>query len=436
MNYLIIIIICWIVIDIFRYIKYTQTYHRLNRGDDKRDTNEKNIRKMLDDLKNHPDIFESLILDIFLNRIRLEDMNRDEVCDALFEMIGENENYREEIGKLVKRFQIIKRKEGIKIFTNNSHHKKRLRYQKHELVSWFNILPIYLLTQIVRIIVSIYMHIIRYKSYKINHNGLKIWYTQFDPNKGTPLVFFHPSVGGVSLQFTILNHLRKNYNIIMPEIPGIAFIDNYDKPPSLSEIINNVHDFILTKYFETHNIDESKLKINIMGHSLGCTICGAYINMYPKNINNFFCIEGQIFFPRAFRLIEDFESKIEDIPTEDLITVPLLHRDLYVQYFIFKRVTLDYTMIFDLEEEDMKHIKIHMYHIKNDRRILIRPQLEYALKKNIQITYHLFDGNYSHGSFVLNKTIRNYIINNIRKIYDENNNKIDFIIQTNKCVVE
>jgi pimeloyl-ACP methyl ester carboxylesterase len=357
----------------------------------------------------------------------MEDMNFDDVCTSLYEMIGEHEQYLNDITNLVKKYQSKFNEQGRNVFTSTTYH-KRVRHFKHTIVAWFTILPVYLITRLGGIVVEIYMRCIGYRCYKFK-NRLKIWYNKYDQTKGNPLIFFHASVGGVTIQVASLDYFSKHHNIIMPEIPGVSFIDTYDKPPLISEIIENVHEFVLNHYVTRceRSINSSDIKINLMGHSLGCTVCSAYINRYPRHIDNFFCVEGQIFFPRAIRLSEDFVMNIEDIPTEDWITVPLFHRDLYVQYFMIKCITLDATMIFDLTNDDNKHIKIHMYHIKNDRRILIRPQLEYAIRKKIKITHHLFDGDFSHGSFAFNKKVRKYIMNNIREIYDEC--KIKTIIQ-------
>lgn len=418
-------ILLWLVIDIYRYIKYTLAYRRLNSHPEHRDTNHKNIKNILDDLKMYPDICEELIHDLFFNKLRLEDMNFDDVCSSIFEMIGEYEQYRDTVKKIVKRFQLLKRNKGKEIFTSKLKH-HRIRHNKHDIIAWFTIFPVYLITRCIKFVVHLYMKILGYSCYRFS-NGLNIWYNSYDKKKGIPLVFFHASVGGVSVQAASLKYLLTNHNIIIPEIPGVSFIDTYDLPPSISDIIENVHEFVLhhyinnkSNYYTDYYVDNAKLKINLMGHSLGCTICSSYINKYPQYVGSLFCVEGQIFFPRALRISEDFVSKMEDIPAEDLITVPLFHRDLYVQYFIIKRLTLDATMIFDMSEESCKNIKIHMYHIKNDRKLLIRPQLEYATRKNIKLTYHLFDGDYSHGSFAFNKKIRDYVMKNIQQIYDDN----------------
>lgn len=418
LNFWTVLLLIWLLVDVYRYIRYYFTYHKLNSYPEHRDTDHRNIEKLLKDLAKYPDILGDLINDLFFNKVRMEDMNFEEVCMSIFEMIGEYEQYQDSIKQIVGQYQLLLMKRGEHVFTSNVHH-DRVRHNKHNIISWFNILPIYLLTRGVNVGVMMYMKYLGYKCYRFE-SGLKIWYNEYDQKKGTPLVFFHASVGGVTFQAPSIGHLHNNRNIIMPEIPGVSFIDTYECPPSISEIIENVNEFILNHYIDNNIDNETNIKINLMGHSLGCTICSAYINKYPKCIDHFFCVEGQIFFPRALRISEDFASKPEDIPAEDLIIVPLFHRDLYVQYFMIKRLTLDSTMLFDMDDEGFKNIKIHMYHIKIDRKILIRPQLEYAAHKKIKLDYHLFDGDYSHGSFATNKKVRDYVLDNIQKVYLDN----------------
>lgn len=430
MNAWIIILTLWIAIDVVRYIRYLFACYRLNNHQPDRDTNHKNIKIMIEDLKKDPVLLANTIMDIFYFKVKMEDMCFDDVCDALYELFSQDPQYREDIKLLVKKLQLReKRLRNRTIFTSNIYH-NRLRHGYRKLKSWFPILPIYLITRGVGLLVTIYMKILGYR-YFLFKNGLKIWYSCYDKKKGVPLIFFHPSVGGVSLQFTVLKYFHNTHNIIMPEIPGVSFLDHPDKPPAISEIINDVHTFITQHYIEESltsksnqssiKVDHSKLKINLMGNSLGCSICAAYINMYPKIVDNFFCVEGQIFFPRALRIFAAFEAHIGNIPSADLISVPFFHRELYVQYFMFKRLTLDFTCIYDMTTDDNKHIKIHMYHIKNDQRLLIKPQLEYAHKKHIPITYHLFDGDYSHGAFVLSGEFKKYVVKDIQRVYDEQN---------------
>lgn len=414
--------ILWIVIDICRYIRYVINYKKFNEPVKHRDTNHENIKILLKDLDENTDMFEILIKDLFFNKMEIEDVNYDDVCLSIFEMVGEFNEYRDEIKKLVKRFQLKMRKQKRNVFTS-PHRSLRVKSQKHDIKSWFNILPIYMLTRSINIYVSTYMLFLGYK-HKTCDNGLKIWYSPYKKEYGTPIVFFHGSVGGLTVQYFALKYFYFKHNIIFPEIPGISFLDADDKPPALSEIIDNVNDFL--QYYAKEqmtdseiNNDPDKLKINLLGHSLGTILCASYINKYPKNIDTFFCVEGQIFFHRIMKVCTELNRELKEIPQEDLISVPLFHRDLYVQYFLIKRFTMDYTMLYDMSSEDKKKIKIYMYHAENDSRLLIQPQIEYAKRKNIQIKYHLFPGNLPHGAFVLNQNMRNYVLNDIYNIYDQ-----------------
>ena len=104
-----------------------------------------------------------------------------------------------------------------------------------------------------------------------------------------------------------------------------------------NDIIDDVNDFVSNFVNENNNI-----KINLMGHSLGNCLCATYINRHPECINNFFCVEGQIFFHRSLKIYRDFYVSPFELPIDDLLTVPLFHRDLtYVQYFMYKKLSID-----------------------------------------------------------------------------------------------
>jgi hypothetical protein len=412
------ILLIWIIIDIFRYIQYLALYKLFNTDHPIRDHNHKNISLMINDLKSDPDMLKNIITDIFFSQISLENMCYNDVLDAMYELCNLDTLFFNDIKLMIDN---LIQSEALKkrIIFNSKQYHNRLRYKSNKLKSWFLPLPLYLITKIVWLSVITYMKYLGYKSHTLD-DGLIIWYSEYDKSKGTPLVFFHPSVGGVALQYTILKHLHKTHNIIMPEIPGLSFIDSYDKPLSINKIVADVHSFITTKYMDnSQNSEITENKINLMGNSLGCSICCAYINMYPKTIDNFFCVEGQIFFPRGLKIFASFEQNIFDNQFDEILTLPFFHRDLYVQYFMYKRLSLDLTYLFDLNSDDKKHIKLHMYHVKDDSRILIKPQLKYACNKKFSLTYHLFDGDYSHGAFVLSNKFKQYVIDDIQKIYSE-----------------
>ena len=402
----------WIIIDIIRYVQYLALYKLFNTDHPIRDHDHKNINLMIKDLKSNPHILKNIITDIFFSQISLENMCYDDVINAMYELCNLDPQYLDDIKEMINNLKQSEELNQRIIFNSNQFH-NRLRYKSNNLKSWFLPLPVYLATKIVWLSVITYMIYLGYKRHTLK-DGLIIWYNEYDKTKGTPLVFFHPSVGGVALQYTILKHLHKTHNIIMPEIPGLSFIDSNDKPLSIKQIVTDVHTFITDKY-----INDTEIKINLMGNSLGCSICCAYINMYPKIIDNFFCVEGQIFFPRGLKIFSSFEQNALNNIIDEFFTIPFFHRDLYIQYFMYKRISLDLTSLFDLDSDDKKHIKLHMYHVKDDNIILIKPQLKYALKKKFPLTYHIFDGTYSHGAFVLSNEFKQYVINDIQKNYSK-----------------
>src|SRR5436309_764380 len=110
MNIWFTILLVWFIIDMIRYVMYVLTYRKLDSPELHRDTNHKNIIKMLNDLKQNPSLLHDLLIDMFYSRIKLEDMNFDDVYDVLFELIGEYSQYRDDVRKLIKDFQLREKK--------------------------------------------------------------------------------------------------------------------------------------------------------------------------------------------------------------------------------------------------------------------------------------------------------------------------------------
>lgn len=260
------------------------------------------------------------------------------------------------------------------------------------------------------------MTYLRYNKF-ITKSGIAIWYNDYHEKRKQPLLFLHAAVGGVSVQFPLLQYFNSNYNIIMPEIPGLSFTDPIDTPLYIHEIVNELNDFIRSVYINKYYIRSDDFKINLMGHSLGNSICCGLINMYPYLINDFYCIEGQIFFPQCLSTYKDFYTNVKNLSFYDYSTVLFLHRDIYAQYFLNKCLSFDLCFIYNLENE-RKHINVYMFHLTMDKKIKIEPQINYAKLKNIPITFELFDESLAHGSFVTSTNFRNKIINKINSIYN------------------
>lgn len=406
---LILITVCWLAIDICRYVMYRIMHHKFSKEKYAPMLNRANIKKILNDLRNCPGFLEDAIRNIYFNKVSLEDMNFVDVCKSIHEIVGKDPQHINAIKTLVKEYQIRERKTGNrKILQSNAIH-PRIRDSNYSLKSWFHMLPLYISTRMANAITHIYMMILGYK-HKVTKNGIHIWFSLYDDKKGTPLIFLHASIGGVVMILFLLRYYYKNYNIIIPEIPGISFVYTSD-PPNVVDIVEDVYSFINCDYNNKCAID----KINIMGHSLGNTLCTAFIIKNPRLVDNFFCVEGQIFPQGALRIYSIMSANFKEIPYEDFFTVPLFQRNIYTQYYVIKKIPID-CVIFDLI--DNPQLKIHMFHVKNDNKIRIYPQLNYAHHKSIHVSYHIFEKRYQHGAFVTRNDFQSYVLKKIQELYN------------------
>jgi pimeloyl-ACP methyl ester carboxylesterase len=421
--------ICYIVIELVRYVRYLKIYNILNRlnryGNDSRtqsvkksksekfniDDKTDNYRKFLDDLENYPELMEDNIKDLYCSQIELECINYDDVCESFFDIVERDSSYINKIKKLVKKYKLYVKqhfKRNI-LPTDKTTKSKKIKLRRSDINSWFQLLPMYSFIKTYDFLINIYMRIIGYSM--VSYNGLNIWHNGYDPKRGKPIVFFHASVGGVTLQISTLHKYSKKYNLIMPDIPGMNFTDSGNIPLTMKKVCDTVIDFMKKQYTDKDDCFENK--INLMGHSLGNNFCCYLINRYPILIDNFFCIEGQIFFHRSLKIYKEFERNIFDIPITDILSVPLLYRDMYVQYFIQRLLKADESFIYDLSNTNSSHINIHMFHSKTDKKFLIDAQLQYADIKDIPLICHIFTGGQKHGAFILDSEFREYIFKQI-----------------------
>lgn len=408
-----ILIMIWFIIDIIRYIYYYKMYIELNKPINPSIGKNTGTTNFLNDIKMHPEIFMENLNDIFYGKIKPEDMKYTNVCEAIYFITNKNKDYINEIKHTIKYVQIYYRQKYKRnIFIGNNNH-RFIKFGHINIKSWFYILPFYIVTKCFGLIIYYYAKYLGYKSY-IYPNKIRIWYRTYDAKKGHPLIYMHSSVGGISLIYTLLKHFINNYNIIIPEIPGISFIETSTKPPNIKETTHTIHTFINNIYMKDVETD-TKIKFNLIGHSLGTIMCISYINQYPDTIDTFFCIEGMLFTSRILKYFADIEIPIIELPFHEIFTIPLFHRNIYVQYTLLKLLSIENCFLYD--NNNIEHINIIMFHIRNDDRILIEPQLEYARVKHIPITYHIFNNNLFHGSFILNKNMRDYIIHAIDNKY-------------------
>jgi pimeloyl-ACP methyl ester carboxylesterase len=426
--------IIYILIEVVRYIRYLKIYHMLNKmnrydngsyppntrksDSDKRRVGNRmnNFDKFMIDLETYPELLEDNLKDLYYAKTKtdLDDMNFEDVCESIYDMVDRNPKYISKIKKILKSYKSYQwETHKRKIFrgkTNNN----RFMLRRTDIKSWFQLLPIYIVIKIYDFLINSYMRLIGYNV--TNMNGIDIWHNGYDPRKGKPILFFHASVGGVTLQVATLHKYSQKYNLIMPDIPGMNFTDSGDPPFTMAKVCDTLIDFTKRNYSD--DFSARSTQFHLMGHSLGNNFCCYLINHYPQLVDRYFCIEGQIFFHRSLKVYKEFEANVLEVPAHDLLTFPLLHRDVYAQYFIQRLMKLDEAFIYDLDSDENSHIKIYMYHSKSDSKFLIDAQLKYADIKEIPLDYHIFKGARSHGAFILNSEFRDYIFKRIEAKLD------------------
>lgn len=455
----IISLMCYIIIELLRYVRYIKLYRKLSDVKQTRDMNHNNVKSFFKsfDGKNIS-LFGDNIGDMYNNQVRLCDIKYSDACESLYDMLGRNDIYIDKIKQHTKNYQIyMKRNKNVDVLTGKYLY-NRIKWGRDKLKSWFMVLPIYLITKCYAYIIHMYMiHILGYECYGCK-NGMLIWHNGYDKKRGRPIIYLHASVGGISIMVSMIRHFRNKHNIILPEIPGLSFIETNNAPPTVTQIADDIHSFIITQYNIINNNDngtimndntfttcdnescetiyserddesyikedgnvldgEDKFMIDVMGHSLGNNIACGIINRYPGMINNFYCVEGYIFPHGALNSYRYFNYDLCELPRHTWLMTPLMYRNLWVQYFVKRNITLDECFLYNLNGRRYRHINIYMFHIQNDYLFRIDKQLTYARLNRYNINYKIFNGEYGHGSFITSPKIRNNIIADIEHIHN------------------
>jgi hypothetical protein len=428
--YKLFVIILFIIYEISQYIEYNDMKETM-RNIKKKETNKETINKIMEDLDNYPDLFMKNVEDYFDGN---NESNGKNISDMVSHLMGDGSHcgkYKEEMINKIHNMRKLQHYHNISNPVINSalndiHNcKDNEEYGKNEdsySKSMFLMTPILLIFSTYAISVELYMlsHSFTFEEFE----GLKIWHNGYNPKKGKPLLFYHCSIGGVSVYKNMVKYLGKHYNIIMPEIICLSFhCRNNIKRPSMLEIMENVNEFIYGKKYKYIG------KINLMGHSFGVLLCSRMINHHPEKIDNLFCVEGQLFYHGSFNIFKTFHDENYSFGSlGEILSLFFFDRNINVQYYMRNIISAN-DFIYDLENE-RSHIKVQVFHMKNDRRIPIDTQIEYSLVKKIIIKYHIFrdekmfggghsanKNSHMHGEFITNSIMQKYVLSELRNIY-------------------
>lgn len=392
--------------------RYDDCHDKQSGNSQKCRSHNHNYSMLLDDLEEHPELITDNLCDFYMGNTDLSSMSYDGACDALYDIVERDPMHIKQIKRIFKKYKSYQEDCGIDVFTN-SKPIPRLEFRRSDIKAWFQPLPLYLAITLYDHIVTAYMHSLGLEL--SSFRGIDVWTNGYDPERGNPIIFFHASVGGITMQIGPIVKYMSKFNLIMPNIPGMNFSDTGEVPMTLTAVAKRMRDFVRTAYSSDFNYDDRC--VDLMGHSIGNSYCCATINRYPEFARRFFCVEGQIFFHRSMKVYAEFETDPLTLPIADILSYPLLHRDMYAQFMIQRCVKANEVFIHEIGDLD-----VYMFHTETDKKFLINAQLKYADVKELPVYYHIYKKKTrkSHGAFVLDKPFRDYVYNEMCRITDKN----------------
>jgi hypothetical protein len=410
-NYLIIFLV-YSLAELANIIKYLFDYIKLNNKIICKACDTKYINNFMEDctMYDYNDIkneFEGL----FYNKVKLKNIDKTTLNRTICELVNGgmyNEKIiNEYINPNVKKIECkhdIKFKRKSK--TNNIN---QISFNKNELKSLYSPL-------IVCFIKLYFRHYANYKLEKIGlvkhhlDKGYTIWTNNYNPSKGTPIVFYHGSIGGLIFYTHIIDILSEKYNLILPEVPALCWGNYTHDLPHVHEMVDMLIEFTDKHY--------DNIMFNVVGHSLGCNFASCTINRHSDRVKNLVIIEGGVFYPNTMKNYHNFNKDLKDFGENqiiDLLSIPLFYKDLYVQYYFMRSMTIENILYGKSEFELRDSREIYFVYSENDNKIDYKSQIKYIKSKNIDSSYCIFE-NRCHGSFNTDRTMQKYVIDIFDKI--------------------
>jgi pimeloyl-ACP methyl ester carboxylesterase len=257
------------------------------------------------------------------------------------------------------------------------------------------------------------------------NNGLIIWYKIGLTKPNHANIFIHSSIGGLSIYKNFINKLSDKigdtYTTILLEIPGISFGNNIYIPPTIYSITQYLVSFI--KLNKINNI-------NIMGHSFGCNVVSCLINRFYKDLrdngillNKTILIEGLVFLPRLMNIYKFFNENSFTMVTDiikrgnyrDLVSIPFFYRDLYLQFYMQRCLSLTDSTLVGLTEYEQLDNKIHLILSEDDDKIIVNDLVYYLQSKRYKCDIKIFD-NVRHGDFAFDERMQDHAIELLNKV--------------------
>ncbi len=352
---------------------------------------------------------EKSIEQLFYDKISYKEITYNNLYSALSYKIYHREILNlEENNNIIQLINLIENNLSHK-FINDYKYQEFLKVTKSNFNYWYQ--PYFL--KLLKISIKFPFHLwmlYHFNTYK-NGNYL-IYYPDFDKNKKN-LVLFHCSVGGAFSLIKFIIKYKDKYNLIIPEIPGVSWNYYYE----CDRIYNlEYYNDILIKFLEDKIPNQ---QINLLSHSLGGLSCTKFYyqftNYETKNmdlIKKIFFVESP-FLPFYIFLLHcesyDLTKLFNNYSYSDVLCVPFLHKDLYVQYYINRNINnLNCCYFFNSD------IETHVILVEKDNKIPTE-YYKYFIETNDlhhKANLKIFK-NKIHGAFLISDEMQTYIDNSL-----------------------
>ncbi len=372
-------------------------------------TLKKNQKKLLDTYIESNYNLEKSIEQLFYNKINYKNITYYNLYSALAYKIYHQENLNiNEKNSIDALICSIETKLNCQ-FSRHIEYQEFIKVTKHNYKYWYHPFIFNLFKNTVKMPFHLWMTLY-FNTY--NKDNYVIYYpNQFDKNKKN-LILFHCSVAGAMSLVQVIRKYKNKYNLIIPEIPGLSWNYYYKTKIQDMEYYND----ILINFIEEKIPNQ---KINLISHSLGGLTCTKFYYQFTHYETKNFDLISKIFYVESPMLpfyifllhceSNDLNNIFNNFSYSDFVSVPFLHKDIYVQHYIHKNINnLNSCYFFD------NNIETHVILVEKDNKIPTE-YYKYFLEKNNLATkanLKIFE-NRIHGAFLVSQEMQNYIDNSL-----------------------
>lgn len=419
---IIFILSTYIFLEYQNYINYqikkqTLNCYKVKHSFDHNQIQER-IKILIDDIKNDHVDATMFVNGLFGESVSINQISKSELYEGIYDNLypGVSKELHEQNNDGINSIiNTIEEKLNINFIDRKEIINGYMSIGNDPIVIWYKPLFFTIGLRLLKIPSELYLkNVLNFKKTKLTDNII-IW-SKINDHSDTSIIFIPSCIGGITFYPNFFRRLQlnKSYSIIIPEIPEMSWNKSDEIiPPNLSIISYEISNFI--KNTNTKNL-------NIIGHSFGTIVMNHIINEHYElfkqnqiNIKKLIYIEGLLFYSSVFKTLKTIENSFYDVlfgtHMEDIFTMPLFQRDMYVKYYIKRCLNIAHSVLSGTGlTECEKYCDIHAVMSSNDNKFVTDEYVKYIEKKNLPIKYRIFN-DCTHGSFVWNNEFQEHVLN-------------------------